>query len=393
MSEDVTGQRLRLALARELRANGVLRGSGWEEAVEAIPREVFVGEALYRLDQDGLWQVVRRSDLSEADWSAMVYQDDTWVTQVEGVNATDPYPPSVGAPTSSSSLPSLVVGMLEDLDVQDGQRVLEVATGTGYSTALLCHRLGQEWVTSVEVDTGVAARAEKALAQVGYRPRLLVQDGYGGGWVQGEHWGDEADVVYDRIIATCAFRFVPLPWLGQVRPGAKVLVTLAGWLGANAQVLLEVEEDGSMQGRFLPVQRSFMMARSMQAPAEAPLVLGPGVPRRSTDVGPEVLDDWTGRFVAQLAVPEAIPMVVGPSRGVRDIGTGSWALVDEDQDTHEAMVSQHGPVNLWDRVENNIRWWRALGEPSVSGFGLTVSPREQRVWLGSPGGPSWKLPV
>ncbi|WP_150252519.1 ATP-grasp peptide maturase system methyltransferase [Nocardiopsis deserti] len=391
MSEDVTGRRLRLALAQELLADGVLHGNGWQEAVEAIPREVFVGEALYRLDQGGLWQVVRRSDLSETDWLTMVYQDDTWVTQVEGVNATDPHPPSVGAPTSSSSLPSLVVGMLEDLDVQDGQRVLEVATGTGYSTALLCHRLGQERVTSVEVDAGVAARAEKALAHVGYRPRLLVQDGYGGGWAQGENWGDEADVVYDRIIATCAFRFVPLPWLGQVGPGTKVLVTLAGWLGANAQVLLEVEEDGTMQGRFLPVQRPFMMARSMQAPAEAPLVLGPGVPQRSTDVGPDVLDDWTGRFVAQLAVPEAIPMVMGPSRGVRDIGTGSWALVDED--AHEAMVSQHGPVNLWDRVEDNVRWWRALGEPSVSDFGLTVSPREQRVWLSSPGGPSWKLPV
>ncbi|WP_019608374.1 ATP-grasp peptide maturase system methyltransferase [Nocardiopsis sp. CNS-639] len=391
MSEDVTGQRLRLALARELRTNGVLRGSGWKEAVETVPREVFVGEAVYRLDQEGLWQVVRRSDLSEADWLTMVYQDDTWVTQVEGVNASDPHPPSVGAPTSSSSLPSLVVGMLEDLDVRDGQRVLEVATGTGYSTALLCHRLGQERVTSVEVDAGVAARAEKALGRVGYRPRLLVQDGYGGGWALGERWGDGEDVVYDRIIATCAFRFVPLPWLGQVGPGAKVLVTLAGWLGANAQVLLEAEEDGTMRGRFLPVQRSFMMARSMRAPAEAPLVLGPNVPRRPTDVGAEVLDDWTGRFVVQLTVPEAVPMVVGPSRGVRDIGTGSWALVDEDADG--TGVSQHGPVNLWERVENSVRWWRALGEPSVSEFGLTVSPREQRVWLGSPGGPSWKLPV
>ncbi len=391
MSEDVTGQRLRLALAQELHANGVLRGSGWKEAVETVPREVFVGEAVYRLDQEGLWRVVRRSDLSEADWLTMVYQDDTWVTQVEGIDAADPQPPSVGAPTSSSSLPSLVVGMLEDLDVQDGQRVLEVATGTGYSTALLCHRLGQERVTSVEVDAGVAARAEKALAHVGYRPRLLVQDGYGGGWALGERWDDGEDVVYDRIIATCAFRFVPLPWLGQVGPGAKVLVTLAGWLGANAQVLLEAEEDGTMRGRFLPVQRSFMMARSMRAPAEAPLVLGPNVPQRPTDVGAEVLDDWTGRFVVQLTIPEAVPMVVGPSRGVRDIGTGSWALVDED--THETMVSQHGPVNLWERVENSVRWWRALGEPSVSEFGLTVSPREQRVWLGSPGGPSWKLPV
>jgi protein-L-isoaspartate(D-aspartate) O-methyltransferase len=55
-----------------------------------------------------------------------VYADDAVVTRDEG-----------GVPTSSSSQPSLMARMLEQLDVRAGDRVLEVGTGTGYNAALL----------------------------------------------------------------------------------------------------------------------------------------------------------------------------------------------------------------------------------------------------------------
>ncbi|MFJ4688786.1 hypothetical protein [Streptomyces sp. NPDC088789] len=58
--------------------------------------------------------------------------------------------------------------MLEDLDVQDGNRVLEIGTGIGYNAALLCARLGDSLVHSVDVGRFMPARTD-ALAYPGPR--------------------------------------------------------------------------------------------------------------------------------------------------------------------------------------------------------------------------------
>jgi len=53
---------------------------------------------------------------------------------------------------SSTSMPCLMTRMLETLDVRDGHDVLEVGTGTGYNAALLCHRIGDQHVFSVDIE-------------------------------------------------------------------------------------------------------------------------------------------------------------------------------------------------------------------------------------------------
>ncbi|MGW1073534.1 hypothetical protein [Streptomyces sp. NPDC002537] len=57
------------------------------------------------------------------------------------------------------------------------------------------------------------------------------------------------------------------------------------------------------------------------------------------------------------------------------------------------VVRQGGPARLWDAVEEAIGTWRKAGSPPQTAFGLTAAPNRQRVWLGSPDGPSWHLPV
>ena len=101
----------------------------------------------------------------------MVYHEtDAVVTQVDdGHTAEDG---SGLVPTSSISASGGVLSMLASLDPQSGECVGEIGTGTGFNTALLCERLGQEHVFSKENYPAVTARARRALASAGYEPEV-----------------------------------------------------------------------------------------------------------------------------------------------------------------------------------------------------------------------------
>jgi protein-L-isoaspartate O-methyltransferase len=70
--------------------------------------------------------------------------------------------------------------MLELLDVTGADRVLEIGTSTGYNAALLCHRLTDARVTSIDIDLTLIAEARDRLASLGYQPCLVAGDGAAG---------------------------------------------------------------------------------------------------------------------------------------------------------------------------------------------------------------------
>lgn len=210
----------RLAMAKALEAAGEIRSPEWRQAVETVPRELFVGDRFLRtIDPHGpQWEEVTRASLPVEEWLSLIYSDRTLVTQAGGAAGE-----LTGPPTSSSTMPGLVVRMMEDSGIFDGHRVLEIGTGTGYSTALLSERLGAELVTSVEVDSGLADRARRALEVAGYTPTLVNGDGLDGFPAAGP---------YDRLIATCSVKAIPPAWPSQVRTGGTILTTLFGALNA-----------------------------------------------------------------------------------------------------------------------------------------------------------------
>jgi methyltransferase of ATP-grasp peptide maturase system len=367
--------RLRGAMAKILAEDGGLSDPPWREAVQAVPRHRFVpGFYLPADERDAhgltVWEPVT-AELDYGRWLAAAYSDTTLITQFDG-DEPDWKNPQVrhgGAPTSSSTLPSLVLQMWADADVQEGHTVLEIGTGTGYSTALACERLGSADVTSIEIDPHRLEQAASALYGCGYTPTLAVADGLYGYWPEAS---------FDRIVAACSFRAVPPALLAQTRPGGKILLTLSGWLYGYARVLLTVDGNGTAEGQLLPGTVSFMSARTHAAPVFGnPAHWAAGLPEkpRAARHIPERITAATEeafhlRFLAQSAAPDAQMVTVSETVHLVDVVTGSAAtLTPTDSGWH---VREGGPVKLWERIERVLDAYDAAGAPGPETFMLHV---------------------
>ncbi|WP_435864692.1 ATP-grasp peptide maturase system methyltransferase [Streptomyces sparsogenes] len=322
-------------------------------------------------------------------WAEIAYRDESLVTQLDGHLTADQAAESVtGVPTSSSTTPVTVVGMIEALDVEDGHTVLEIGTGTGYSAALMCHRLGEDNVTTTEVDPGVAARADAALETAGYSTWTMTGDGL---------LGHPRRAPYDRVIATCAVRRIPHTWVRQTKPGGIVLATVApgSWAYGTGLAKVTVNGDGTAEGRIIG-ESSFMQARSQAA---APLAgdlsarAAYADSEREAKVAPTLLEEWMPAFLAQLATPGAQLV-----RATREDGASLRYVFDADRESFAAFIEkgsgwtvrQGGPAALWDDIEQALIAWQDAGRPDVSATRLRVTPRSHTYWIGDTPALRWE---
>ncbi len=143
------------------------------------------------------------------------------------------------------SQPYIVALMTEMLAVHEGDRVLEIGTGSGYQAAVLAE-LGLK-VYSIEIIPELGHEAAHRLARLGYAGvQTRVADGYYG-------WPEAAP--FDAIIVTAAAEQIPPPLVAQLKPGGRMVIPVGS--GFFTQYLLLVEKDvtGQVSTRqLLPVQ-------------------------------------------------------------------------------------------------------------------------------------------
>lgn len=209
---------LHQAYVDELKSQGLIRTPRVETAFRAIPRHLFVpGHLIEEVYNSELAIGIKASDSSSTS------------------------NPSEGPWKSSSSQPAVYAIMLEQLQLEPGHRVLEIAAGTGYNAALMAHIVGETGqIISVEIDEELAAGARDHLAAAGlHQVRVVCADGLFG-------YPDAAP--YDRIIVTVGVWDIAPAWRDQLKAQGRLLLPLMLGLDRHRmQLTVAFEQAGGLR--------------------------------------------------------------------------------------------------------------------------------------------------
>lgn len=115
------------------------------------------------------------------------------------------------------SAPHMVAIMCEALDIEEGQKILEIGTGSGYHAAIVSKMIGSNGhVFTIERHKDLAIRAKKAIEECEIKNvTIIIGDG---------SMGLEKHEPYDRIYVTCAAPDLPPPLLSQLNTSGKLLI-------------------------------------------------------------------------------------------------------------------------------------------------------------------------
>lgn len=153
--------------------------------------------------------------------------------------------------------PYVVAWMTSLLELQPGDRVLEIGTGTGYHTAVLAE-VARE-VYTIEIIENLGHQAERTLRGLGYgNVHIRIGDGYQG-------WPDAAP--FDAILLNAAPPDIPQPLLDQLAVGGRMVVPVGGFFQSLRLIRKSSDKPGDVTTRsFGPVRVAPMLGEGSQEP-------------------------------------------------------------------------------------------------------------------------------
>jgi protein-L-isoaspartate(D-aspartate) O-methyltransferase len=153
------------------------------------------------------------------------------------VQAYDNHPLPIGYGQTISQ-PYIVAWMTELLDLQPGEKVLEIGTGSGYQAAVLAE-LGDVEVYTIEIVPELAESAATRLQELGYTNSHTKQDDGYYGW--------EEYAPFDAIIVTAAPDHLPAPLVNQLTKDGRLVIPIGppGWVQSLWRFVME---EGELKG-------------------------------------------------------------------------------------------------------------------------------------------------
>lgn len=169
-----------------------------------------------------------------------------FVPATQRLYAYQDYPLAIGYEQTISQ-PYIVALMSEALQIEAGDKVLEVGTGSGYQAAILA-KMGAE-VYSVEIVAPLAQRATALLDSLQYAVHVRTGDGYQG-------WPEHAP--FQGIIVTCSPSDVPPALKNQLAEGGRMVIPVGPDTRQSLVVLTkrngQFEQESIAPVRFVPMQ-------------------------------------------------------------------------------------------------------------------------------------------
>jgi len=143
------------------------------------------------------------------------------------------------------SQPYIVALSTDLMNLQGGETVLDIGTGSGYQAAVLAEIASR--VFSIEIIPSLGEEARKRLEALGYgNIEIKIGDGYKG-------WPEKAP--FDAIVVTAAAPKVPQALLDQLKPGGRLVIPVGGgWETQYLKLITKRADGGFDEKRVLPVR-------------------------------------------------------------------------------------------------------------------------------------------
>jgi protein-L-isoaspartate O-methyltransferase len=348
----------------------------WAKVVAMTQRHTFIPR--WWEGTPDSWQL-HDGPCDPGQWLQAAYRPQTLVTRVGTLHAdhaTDET--AIGESTSAATDPQLIVLMLRHGMVQPGLTALCVA-GSGYTAALLSRRLGDAYVTVIDIDAYLVHSATERLDSVDLHPVTAVCD------ITGKLPGE-----FDRIVSAVSVRPVPQSWLTALNPGGRLITSIAG---TGLLMTADKTQDGGAVGKVVDgIAGVFMGVRHSDGYPEAATndlfeqVRDQDGAEVTTSRFPVLSEmsswEWDVMSMLELTCPGIEYKFARAADGLRTAWMlyrdGSWARMRGLPGT-PSEVHQDGPRRLWNELEAIFVRRELDGRLPAHGADVTITPDGETI--------------